>query len=238
MSNQLTRSTIIMGLASLLTACAGGGANMGEIMQGIGVKKAEPGAKDGFSFTPDNKPAPTSVTAKSMIGSDLDGLMKKHPITNTQRPETWPRVAITVTSAAPSIFKTTSVSQSATVGAQDCATYNVKVWTSAKNSQSYDNLRLCYGELYQRMQRVPMVQVPTWGRRAFWPDERNTGSVRSDGPVPPADHFPSDPALQDLWLDPYKNTAAFVAGALHVLGYNWNDIYDKRVWFVSVPPSR
>jgi len=25
---------------------------------------------------------------------------------------------------------------------------------------------------------------------------------------------------------------------LHVLGYNWNDIYDKRVWFVSVPPSR
>lgn len=233
-----TRSALragLAGLATLLAACASGGAGMGDILQGIGIKKAEPGSRDGFAFTPDNMPAPSAVSVKSMIGSDLDGLLKKHPITNSNRPETWPRVAITVVSAAPSIYKTTSFSGSATVGAQDCVVYNVKVWSSPSRGQSYDGLRLCYGELYSRMQRVPMYQVPTWGRRSYWAGEPNTGSVRNDGPVPPDGHFPNDPAIQTLWLDQYKNTIAFIAGPLHVLGYNWNDVTDKRVWFVSVP---
>lgn len=215
----------VVAVVAGLAGCAG------VDMSGFGIKPAEPGTQNGFSF----KPGPAPVAAKAFIGSDIEGLFTKHPITDSNRPQTWPRVAITVVSAAPSIFKTTGVSANATVGAQDCATYNLKVWTSASQSKAYDGLRLCYGEVYQRMQRVPMVQVPTWGRRSFWAGERNTGSVRNDGPVPPTDHFPNDPAVQDLWLDAHKNTIAFVAAPLHVLGYNWNDINDKRVWFVSVP---
>jgi len=222
------RSAACLGVLAALSGCAG------VDMSGFGIKPAEPGTQNGFSFKPGPAPA-AAAPAKAFIGSELEGLLAKQPITDSNRPQTWPRVAITVVTAAPSIFKTTSVSANATVGAQDCATYNVKVWTSASQSKAYDGLRLCYGEVYQRMQRVPMFQVPTWGRRSFWAGERNTGSVRNDGPVPPADHFPNDPAVQDLWLDAYKNTIAFVAGPLHVLGYNWNDINDKRVWFVSVP---
>jgi hypothetical protein len=216
----------VLTAAAMLAGCAG------LDLSGFGVQRAEPGTRSGFSFTPDNRPP-----AKALIGSEIDGLLKKHPITSSQRPQTWPRVAITVVSAPPNAFKTTAFTGSASIQANDCATYNVRVWTDAKTSQSYDNLRLCYGDIYQRLQGVPLFQVPTWGRRSFWPDERNTGSVRNDGPVPPADHFPNDPRLQNLWLDQYKNTLSFVAGPLAVLGFNWNDVTDKRVWFVSVPAN-
>lgn len=210
---------------ALLAACAG------VDLSGFGIQRAEPGTPGGFSFTPGAAPAAT----KPFIGSELDGLLKKHPITSSQRPETWPRIAVTVVSAPPNAFKTMGIGGAATLNATDCAIYKVKVWSSAGSSRSHDNLRLCYGEIYQRLQQVPMFQVPTWGRRSFWPDERNSGSVRGDGPVPPADHFPNDPMLQQMWLDPYRNTMPFVAGPLAVLGLNWNDVTDKRVWFVSVP---
>lgn len=226
-------TVLIAGLTGLLAACAGNGPNVGEVLQSLGVKKVEPGAANGSSFKPDSAPTQAAGKAKPLIGSEIDGLLKKHPITNANRPETWPRVAITVVSAPPSIYKTNLYTSP--VGAQDCATYNVKVWNSPSEGRSYDGLRLCYGELYTRMQRVPMYQVPTWAQRRFWPGERNTGSVRNDGPVPPADLFPVDPVIQTLWLDTTKTTLAFVAGPLYVLGYNWNDISDKRVWFVSLP---
>lgn len=214
--------------SALLAGCAG------VDLSQFGIKPAEPGTPSGFSFTPGPAPA-AQAPAKAFIGGELDGLLKKHPITSSQKPETWPRVAVKVLSAPPNAFKTVSISNTATINSSDCATYKVTVWTNSTTSKVYDGLRLCYGELYQRLQRVPLYQVPTWGRRNFWPDERNTGSVRGEGPVPPFDHFPNDPQLQDLWLDAYKNTIAFVAGPLAVLGYNWNDVTDKRVWFVSVP---
>ncbi|HEX2010472.1 MAG TPA: hypothetical protein VJN44_05990 [Roseateles sp.] len=227
-------STLRAALLPLLATLAGcTGVDLG----GLGIQKAAPGTPGGFGFTPGaaaSAPAAPSQS-RSMIGSELDGLLKKHPITSSQKPETWPRVAITLVQASPGVFKTVSFGGPASLAATDCATYKVQVWTDARTGKGYDNLRLCYGELYQRLQRVPLYQVPTWGRRSFWPDERNTGSVRSTGPVPPADHFPSDPMLQQLWLDQYKNTMAFVAGPLAVLGFNWNDVTDKRVWFVSVP---
>lgn len=226
-------AVFVAGLSGLLAACAGNGPNMADVLQGLGVKKAEPGAANGSPLAPGSAPTQAAGKNRPLIGSEIDGLLKKHPITNANRPETWPRVAITVVSAPPSIYKTNLYTSP--VGAQDCATYNVKVWNSPSEGRSYDGLRLCYGELYTRMQRVPMYQVPTWAQRRFWPGERNTGSVRNDGPVPPADLFPVDPVIQTLWLDTTKTTLAFVAGPLYVLGYNWNDISDKRVWFVSLP---
>ncbi len=222
-------------LSAALAGCAGAD------LSGLGITKAAPGTPNGFSFTP--APAASAPAgqaagqARSMIGSELDGLLKKHPITSSQRPETWPRVAITVVSAPPGVFKTVGIAGTATIAANDCVVYQVRVWTDAKTDKSYDRLKLCYGELYSRLQKVPMYQVPTWGRRNFWPDEPNTGSVRGSGPVPPAAHFPNDPQLQNLWLDPYKNTIAFVGGPLAILGLNWNDVTDKRVWFVTVPAS-
>ena len=171
---------------------------------------------------------------RSMVGSELDGLFRRHPITNSQKPETWPRVAITITQVAPAAFNYYGVAAS-TINANDCATYNVTVWTDDKTSKAHDGLRLCYGEIYTKLQNVPMFQVPTWGRRQFWPGMANSGSVRNTGPLPPTDHFPTDPGIPERWLDAHRNTAPFIAGPLAVLGFNWNDINDKRVWFVRVP---
>jgi hypothetical protein len=218
-------------LMPLLAGCAGGG--LSDALSGFGVQRAAPGTPSGFSFTPDNRPG--AARGASLIGSEVEGLFRKHPITNSQRPETWPRVAVTIVSATPGVFQTSGVTGTATMAATDCAVFNLRVWTSASESKAHENLRLCYGELYQRLQRVPLYQVPTWGRRGFWRGQQTSGSVRNDGPLPPAEHFPTDAVLQHHWLDRFQNGLAFVAGALHVLGYDWNDLNDKRVWFVSVP---
>lgn len=171
----------------------------------------------------------------SLIGSPLDGYFKKHPITNSKKPQTWPRVAVTVERATKGVFDTQGIFGKQTLNADDCVFLSVRVWRSATEGQSHDKLRLCADELYTRLDRVPMYQVKTWARRAFWSDERDTGSVRGTGPVPPATHFPTDAKLQNLWIDDLKNTIFFVGGVLHVMGFDWNDVSDKRVWFVSVP---
>lgn len=221
-----SRAVVTCVLAACLTACAG-----------LGIERAAEGTPNGFSFTP-APAAARPAAARSMIGSDIDGLLKKYPIASSQKPPTWPRVAITVVSASPAVFKTVGLGDSASLKADDCAVYNVKVWASAGDGKSYDGLQLCYGELYQRLKDVPLYQVPTWGRRSFWANERNTGSVRGDGPVPPSEHFPTDPRLQNAWLDTLRNSIAFVGGPLQVLGLNWNDVNDKRVWFVSLPTQK
>lgn len=210
-------------LTLMLAGCAaqpGDGPSIGERMQkAIDGARVQPGAQ----------------AAASTFPAELDGLFKKHPITNAQRPETWPRLAITITGAAPGVFQTVSMGNYSNLGASDCVTYKIKLWTSAKDAKSFDNLKLCPTELYARVKSVPLYQVPTWGRRAFFIDEKTTGAVRTDGPTPPADHFPTDPTLQNLWLDQYRNTIFFVGGMLVQLGFDWNNVNDKRVWFVSVP---
>lgn len=212
-------------LALLLTAgCAapaGGGPGLGErISEAIAKSRANAnaGAPGASAFPP-----------------ELEGVFNRHPITNSQKPETWPRVAITVVGATPGVYNTIGLGDHGSAKADDCVRYKVKLWQSAGDARSFDNLQLCYGELYQRMKGVPLYQVPTWGRRAFFVGEKTTGSVRTEGPTPPSDHFPNDPAVQMLWLDQYKNTLPFVGGMLHRLGYNWNQLDDKRVWFVSAP---
>jgi len=167
---------------------------------------------------------------------ELAGVLTRAPITNTQRPETWPRVAVTISSATPGVFKLVGLGDHNSLGPADCIVYNVKVWSSPTESQVYDGLRLCSGELYRQVKDVPMFQVPTWGRRQYFVGEKTTGALRTDGPTPPADHFPTDPALQVVWLDNLRNTIFYVGAILRQVGFDWNNIYDKRVWFVSVPP--
>lgn len=195
------------------------GTKFGQALEDARIKTAEARA---------NAPA-------SLVGSELDGLYRKYPITNSQRPETWPRVAVTVTRATKGVFETQGIFGKATLMADDCVLLSLRVWRSANDGQTYDNLKLCAGELYPRLKGVPMYQVPTWGRRQAWAGEANTGSVRGTGPTPPASHFPTDAQLQTLWLDNLKNTIFFVGGVLHVLGFDWNEVADKRVWFVSAP---
>lgn len=148
--NHPTRLSRRLALAGAVPALLAGCAAV-DLSQ-FGIKPAEPGAPSGFSFTPAAPAAPT----KAFIGSAVDGLLKKHPITNSQRPETWPRVAITLVSAPPSAFKTVAFAGAASIQATDCATYGVRVWTDARTSQAYENLRLCYGDLYKRLQGVPL----------------------------------------------------------------------------------
>lgn len=100
---------------------------------------------------------------------------------------------------------------------------------------SVQNLSLCANEAYQRAQGVPMYQISSWGRRQYWPGDKNTGAVRGDGPTPPIDLFPAGAQYQNAWLDGMKNGIFFIGALFTEMGYDWNQVYDKRIWFVSVP---
>ena len=173
--------------------------------------------------------------ASSTPPAEVEGLFKRHPISDSRNPQTWPRVAITITSATPGVLSTVSLGQYNNLKPTDCIVYDLKVWASASAGKSYPGLKLCSAELYQRVKAVPMYQIEPWGRRSFFVTDKTTGSVRTEGPVPPRDHFPTDAALQNLWLDRFKNSMAYMGGVLVILGYDWNDVQDKRVWVVSAP---
>ncbi len=174
-----------------------------------------------------------AATRKGIAGTELEGLFSKHPITDSRNPERFPRIAITIHSATPHVYDSHAIQN--TLTANDCITYDVHLWRSATEDKRFENLTLCANEAYQRAQGVPMYQVSTWGRRQYWPGDKNTGAVRGDGPTPPIDLFPAGAQYQNVWLDGMKNGIFFIGALFTELGYDWNQVYDKRIWFVSVP---
>lgn len=207
----------------MLAACAEGGgfASMDTIKERYQTAKAAK-EKEQLAATPPK---------------EIVGLFKRHPITNSRNPETWPRVAITITGGTKGVFEMIGLGTTPSVKTDDCITYSLKVWTSAAQGKSYPGLKMCADEVYERAKGIPLYQIQIWGVRQFFPNEKTTGSVRTEGPTPPLDHFPSDPALQRRWLDSTNNSSGFLGGVLVMLGYNWNDTQDKRVWVVNVPPG-
>jgi len=170
---------------------------------------------------------------KGIAGSELDGIFKKYPITDTRNPERFPRVAITIKSASPGVFASNAVQN--TLRDTDCVTFDVRLWKTAKDGQSFNDLVICAREMYPKIQNVPMFQIPNWDRRLYWPGDKNSGAVRTEGPTPPGTLFPNGAQYQNAWLDGLTNAKFFIGAMLVELGYDWNDVHDRRVWIVSAP---
>jgi hypothetical protein len=168
-------------------------------------------------------------------GTELQDIFRTHPITNREKPETFPRVAITIKSATAGVLQSVSVGSTSTLAESDCIVFSARLWRSETEDKRFDDMKLCGGGVYKIAKDVPLYQLATWGRReaSFYPT--TTGSQRTDGPNPPTTLFPTDPLAQHLWMDRFQNGLGFIAAIQMAMGHDWNDVYEKRLWIVSVP---
>jgi hypothetical protein len=227
--------------ASLLALSACESTTLSTVTSGIGQAYANSlkpaAASPGTAAAPGTGGAATSTTtaapvANPLAGTELDGLFKKKPITNSNKPERWPRVAITIKAATAGVH---TVEGQGTLRPDDCITFDARLWRSASDSQRFENLRLCTpavaalskGVAYRTLQLFPQYTVPR--------GENSTAAQRTDGPVQPFQMFPQDIKSQQQWLlGPWNNK--FFLGALFVaLGYDWDNDFDRRLWVVTAP---
>lgn len=177
-----------------------------------------------------NTSASAAPAGNPLAGTELDGLFKKKPITNSNKPERWPRVAITIKAATAGVH---SVEGQGTLRPDDCITFDARLWRSATDSQRFDNLRMCTpavaalskGVAYRTLQLFPQYTVPR--------GENSTAAQRSDGPVQPFQMFPQDIKSQQQWLLGPWNNKFFLGALLVALGYDWDNDFDRRLWVVS-----
>lgn len=221
----------ILAVTAALGGCAADGTiNLGALTQQQNTQVQPQQQK----ATPPQTQATERQAVANVVPPELEGLFTKFPIKNSNRPESWPRVAITITKAAPRVFNLMhSYGSEYKVKEDDCITYDIKVWYSAKDAKKYTNLSMCAGELYQRIKGIPLYQLPLWGKRIAFPSEKNTGTVRTEGPDFPYEHFPTDPVSRINWLDGGKTATAYLGGIFVTLGYDWNNLLDRRIWVVS-----
>jgi hypothetical protein len=166
----------------------------------------------------------------TLLQSEAAGLFKRFPISSDTRPETFPRVAVTITAAGPAVFANSS---SAPAKAEDdCITFNLRVWSSERDSKRYDGLRMCSRD---RSRDVPFLTINTWSiQSAPASMGETTGNLRGDGPRRPKMNMPGDPTLQRIWVMD-RPGIFFVGSVLYQLGYDWDSPLEGRVWFVSLP---
>lgn len=228
------RPVLAMLLAAGLAGCESmpGGAAIGEHFKKAFAAAAQ---ADGAT-TPAAAGAPAAAAgefAKNPLeGTELDKIFQKKPISNSNRPERWPRVALTVKAATPGVH---TIQGQGTLRDSDCITFDARLWRSAGDSQKFENLRLCTpaverlskGVAYRTLDLFPQFTVPR--------GENSTASNRTDGPNQPFHMFPQDIKSQQQWiLGPWNNK--FYLGALFVaLGYDWDNDFDRRLWVTSLP---
>lgn len=184
-------------------------------------------------------PALTGGSARnSLAKTELAGVFSKSPITNGNNPERYPRVFVTIKTASKGVFDNQAITS--TLQMTDCITFDARMWRNEKESVKAENMSLCGSEVFALMKDMPALQIPNWGFRQTWPGDKNTGALRNDGPIPPVTFFPNEPNVQVMWMDKFCNCIFFVGAIMRQLGYNWNDLNDRRLWFVSVPvqPTR
>lgn len=85
---------------------------------------------------------------------------------------------------------------------------------------------------------VPTADVLSWGMGyAQSMMKENTGYKRTAGPTPPQHHLPQTPFEHKTFFEHSSPGIAVVADVLHKLGYDWNKIGDRRVWFNIMDPE-
>jgi hypothetical protein len=145
----------------------------------------------------------TSATASSnasatpgIASTELAGIFKRYPLGAPQSRDNYPRAAITITSATPSLF------QLGRAKADQCILFNVRLWSDAKTSRSFDGL--------QMSAKDSSFNVP-FRTLTYWPNTyvtwETTGAVRTDGPKRPKSNFLTETKVSTAWFN--INSQAF-----------------------------
>lgn len=138
----------------------------------------------------------------------------------------WPRVAIKV-NAVPKDFYT-NVSGWSDIPRTDCIVVTATIWHSLTSSEAINNLAVCKDDF---VENVAYISVMFWMTSSYMA-KKNTGNIRTNGPVPPLTPFPQSPGIP-----PSINRPLFFYGSIMmVMGYNW-ETPDGRFWIVDAPTT-
>ena len=165
-----------------------------------------------------------ALAAPGIRGTELVDVFKRYPLGSPQSRDNYPRAAITIVSATPSILR------SGPPTADQCIRFNVRLWTDARTSRSFDGLQMCAAD---KAQGVPFRSLTYW-QGQYVPIE-TTGAVRTDGPKRPKTNFPTEARIASAWFD--GRAIFFLGSILYQIGYDWDQPGEYRAWFVSAPAS-
>lgn len=229
-----------IGLPALVVALSAGCAQIQKAAEEAGVKfVATPAGGAASTAHASGQPTPSTrasgkptASGNPVKGTELEDIFKKHPISNSNRPEVWPRVAVTIKSATPGVF---NLMGPQTLTSDDCVVYDVRLWTSPTQSKRFDNLRLCADAMIEVSRGVPVRTLNLMPQFTFHAGQNTTANRRTDGPVPPFYMFPQDIRSAMTWTTTSQNTIFYLGAILMSMGYDWDNDFDRRLWIVSVP---
>lgn len=232
MKNPLpTRMAAALACTLLLAGCENMGQQFGKALtDAMKADTAAQAAAGGGAPRAANAPVRNGVRSSA----ELNDIFKKNPISNSRKPETWPRVAITIKSATAGVF---NLSGQGSLRDNDCVVFDVRLWNSASDGRRFDNLELCVEAVQKEAKGVAFRTLDLLPRFTFPATENTTAARRTDGPVPPFHMFPQDIQSMQTWPMGHQNTRFFLGSILLSLGYDWDNDFDRRVWFVTVPKA-
>lgn len=223
------RVGIALALAVVLSGCEsmeGAMRQTGQIL--ARAAQSASGPATGASGAASSAPA---ANANPLKGTELDGIFKKFPISNSNNPERWPRVAITIKTASPSVI----APHRPQLTPNDCVEFDARLWTSATEGKRFDGLRMCATGVQQLSQNVAFRTLNLFPRYTVPRGENSTASQRTDGPNQPFYMFPQDIRSQQTWTGGLGNGIFYLGAIMLALGYDWDNDFDRRLWVVSAP---
>lgn len=140
-------------------------------------------------------------------------------------------MAVTIKSATPSVI---GFVRTGPIGPQDCIVLDAVLWRSASDARRFNDLRLCGDAVAQLADGKAFRTLNVFPMKRFL-GNNSTAARRTDGPVPPAFLFPQDIRSMQAWPQSQGNAIFYMGAILLALGYDWDNDFDSRVWFVTVP---
>ncbi|MFN9746278.1 MAG: hypothetical protein ACK57B_11600 [Betaproteobacteria bacterium] len=219
--------------ASATPAAGSGGGLLGNLLGALSAAAQGTGATGAGAAGGAAAPARAPGTIRNGIrGSELDDIFKKNPITSTQNPQSWPRVAITIKSATPGVF---NFSGAGSLGPNDCVTFDARLWRSATEGRKFENLQLCVEAVEKEAKGVAFRTLNLLPRYTMPRNINSTAAQRTEGPNPPFYVFPQDMRSMQAWPMAQTNAIFFLGSIFLSLGWDWDNDFDRRLWVVSVP---
>lgn len=201
--------------------------------------------------SPLSKPSATALTNTTNSGTPainntpLYNLFVNHPY-NTNNPfkEQYPRVALKILALPPHPEDTWEIYQGDHMQVPTkCFTLSATIWNSQTSSTQVAPFQECFPNqnVWSKFSGIALTGVGDWDVKVGFSlyDEQSTGSVRTDGPIPPDTPFPMGPFYQKLYAGAPQPIGMTYFGAMMTtllleMDFNYEISADRRVWVVSI----